>query len=422
MVRPSLGITGIVLGGSLVASVVVGTTSSSARPQEYGYCPPAKHLVGPETNWHRHALAPGVSLSETRVVRGPQRLEVNVVRAQLDRRTVRVHPLHHAMTTRRPLSRMARRKHLVAAANGVYFSFAYGAPTVPFIDASGPVVLSRHRTMVAGIGANGRAEDGHAWFTGRVRSARGGHRLLAINDVTPPPGLSLYTSGWGRKATPLPSGARTRPIHHGRVGRLGSHHRVTPHGDLLLATTGGAVSWLRSLHHRSAVSLTYHARTDAPRPFRQAYGVGTRVVAQPHHVRSGLYCRRSEIYAARTDIAWRDNGRQLILATVESPRGSENHGVDENQMSQVMVQLGAERSYALDGGGSTELLARLHHQLSNRTRRAGEQERRIPLGIGVYSLPNSQVSKSGKHGHSHKHHHKHHKPKKGLLGVLPPLP
>jgi hypothetical protein len=153
-------------------------------------------------------------------------------------------------------------------------------------------------------------------------------------------------------------------------------------------------------------------------------------VAAAHHVRTGLYCRRSEILAARTDFAWSDHGKRLILATVKSPHGSSNYGVDENQMSQVMVALGAARSYALDGGGSTELVARLHHRhkLSIRTKRHGEAERRIPIGVGVYSLPKSQVAKHRKHGHHHKQpapapHRKHHKPKhKGLLGVLPPIP
>lgn len=431
--RP-LGVTSSVLVGALAVSAAVGTAPSSARPQAYGYCPPAKHLIGSETKWHRHRLAPGVSLAEAHVGSGSHRLKVNVVRAHLGRRTVRVRPLHHGLTTRRPLSHLARRRHLVAATNGMYFSFAYGAPTVPFIGRTGPLVLSRHHAMVAGIGVNGRAQDGHAWFTGHVTSARGRHRLRAINDVTPPHGLSLYTSAWGATKVPLPPHARSRALRHGRVGPIGARRRVPKQGELLLATNAASVAWLHRLPHSSPASTSYRAKTDAPHPFTQAYGVGTQVVASAHHIKTGLYCRRGAIFAARTDIAWSDHGRRLILATVKSPLGSSNYGVDENQMSQVMVRLGAERSYALDGGGSTELVARLHgqHKLSIRTTRHGEAERRIPIGVGVYSLPKSQVAKHHKHHHQHhqhkpqpKHprHKKHHKPKhKGLLGVLPPLP
>lgn len=414
---------------ALAVSAAVGVPSSSARPQQYGFCPPAKHLIGSETKWHHHGLAPGVSLQTAHVGEGRNRLNVNVVRAHLGRRTVRVRPLHHALTTRRPLSHLARRHHLVAATNGMYFDYAYGAPTVPFISHSGPMVLSRHHAMVAGIGTNGRAQDGHVWFKGRVRSPKSGHRLLAINDVTPPRGLSLYTAAWGSTKVPLPSHARTRLVRHGRFGSIGTHRRVRGgRGALLLATTAASVSWLHSVHRHSPATLSYRAKTDANHRFSQAYGVGTQVVAAAHHVKSGLYCRRSEIFAARTDFAWSDQGKRLILATVKSPHGSSNYGVDENQMSQVMVALGAERSYALDGGGSTELVARLHHHhgLSVRTRRHGEAERRIPIGIGVYSLPKSQVAKHHKHGHHHKQAppppaKKRHK-RKGLLGVLPPIP
>jgi Phosphodiester glycosidase len=106
----------------------------------------------------------------------------------------------------------------------------------------------------------------------------------------------------------------------------------------------------------------------------------------------------------------------LILATIESPHGGDGFGVDENQMSEVMVRLGAARSYALDGGGSTELVAKLpkEHKLSIRTPTPNGHERRIPVGIGVYSLPKP------KHHRHHTHGHK--KPKKktkgGLLGGI----
>jgi hypothetical protein len=416
------------VAAALAVSGAVGTPSSLARTQQYGFCPPAKHLVGSTTKWHRHQLAPGVKLETAHVGHGRNRLTVNVVRAQLGRRTVQVRPLHHALTTRRPLSHLARRHHLVAATNGMYFNYAFGAPTVPFISTTGAMVLSRHHAMVAGIGTNGRAQDGHAWFTGRVTSSKGGHRLRAINEVAPPRGLSLYTAAWGSTKVPLPLHARTRLVRNGRFGPIGTQRRVRGgHGALLLATTAASVSWLHSVRRHGPASLSYRAKTDAHHRFSQAYGVGTQVVAAGHHIRTGLYCRRSEILAARTDFAWSNHGKHLILATVKSPYGSSNYGVDENQMSQVMVALGADRAYALDGGGSTELVVRLHGQykLTIRTRQHGGAERRIPIGVGVYSLPKSQVAKHHKHGHHHKQsapppHKKHHK--HGLLGVLPPIP
>jgi hypothetical protein len=407
------------------------TAASSAQPGGYGFCPPARRLISPSTDWHRHRLAPGISLAETMTPTPRGRLKVAVVRVRLgrhddDHRRATVSPVHQALTTRRPLSRMATRRHLVAATNGGYFSLAVGAPTEALIGRGGPLILSRHHARVAGIGTDGRARDAHVWLSGHVRTAHGRHRLGALNEVTPPRGLSLYTSAWGSRPVAMPRHARSRVVHGDHVtSPVKRRLHVPRHGDLLVATTRSSVRWLHSLRRSIPLEVSYRAKTNAPVPFTQAYAVGTRVVASAHHVRNGLYCRRGEIYAARTDIAWTDHGRTLMLATVNSPRGSDNYGVDENQMSQVMVRLGADRSYALDGGGSTELIARLpgHHGLSIRTHRRFEHERPIPVGIGVYSMP---VRHPAKH-HTPARHHKHHKrhgPKQptGPLGGLIPLP
>jgi hypothetical protein len=429
--RSAAGVVALCLvAGAILTATAFDPASSSAQPGDYGFCPPARRLIGPWTHWHRHQLAPGISLSETMTATPRGRLKVAVVRVGLgrhdhDRHRAAVAPVHQALTTRRPLSRMARRRHLVAATNGGYFSLTMGAPTEALIGRGGPLILSRHHSRVAGIGTDGRARDAHVWLAGHVRTAHGRHRLGALNEVTPPHGLSLYTSDWGARPVAMGRHARSRVVHGDHVTSPVERHRHVPrHGDLLVATTRSAVRWLHSLRRSSPVAVSYRAKSNAPVPFTQAYAVGTRVVASAHHVRNGLYCRRGEIYAARTDIAWTDHGRSLMLATVNSPRGSDNYGVDENQMSQVMVKLGADRSYALDGGGSTELIARLpgHHGLSIRTRRH-EHERRIPVGIGVYSMPVRHPRKHHKPA-GHKHHKRHHAPKQptGPLGGLIPLP
>jgi hypothetical protein len=120
---------------------------------------------------------------------------------------------------------------------------------------------------------------------------------------------------------------------------------------------------------------------------REAYGVGTQVVAKAGQVGHHLYCRRGEIFAARTTIGWKRHGTRLLLVTVEGKRGRRQHGLDENQMSGLLVQLGAERAYALDGGGSTSLITRMrrhHHRLSSRIQPSWGL-RPIPVGLGVFA-------------------------------------
>lgn len=375
------------VGAALAVVPIVSESSSSASSVPYAYCPAARQIISSHTHWHERRIASGITLSQANVGTGRQRLHINVVRADLRNKRVAVRPLRRTLTHREPLTSLARRKRLVAAANGPYFSFATGSPAVPVIGPGGPLVLTDRAAWLAGIGTNSRAEDGNAWLDGAARSAWGRHRLVAINWARPLTGLAVYTSAWGGGKVPMLRHSRTLAVRHG-VGIARGRHRVPRGGELLVANGRQAEQWLRRLHHGSRVSIRYHAADDAPSPFREAYGVGTLVVDAPDHVRVGLYCSRGEKLAARTDFAWRAHGKQLIIATVDSPRGSEGVGVDEDQMSQIMATLGAGRSYALDGGGSTELVTRtVGSKLSLRTARHRGHLRSIPIGIGIYSLP-----------------------------------
>jgi hypothetical protein len=358
-------------------------------------------------------LASGVTLSRARSHNAKGRLEISVLRVHLRNRNVHLGALHGGLSTGHRLSDLARGRHVVAATNGMYFNTSTGGPKVPFVAGRHAVVLTSTPEPAAGVGTDHRAQAGHVWLRGEVRSGRAQFPLSAVNPAWPiAGGISVYTPTWGGGPIAMPSGARTRTIRHGRIAS-GMHRtrRLPAHSRLLVARGAIARDWLRSLSLGWPVVVSAHVETDAPAPFAQAYGTGTQVVAERGVVRDGLYCRRGEVYAARTAIGWRDDGHRLLLVTVESPRGPDTYGVDENQMSALMVALGVDRGYALDGGSSTELLARLptvHRvKLRSRIRHRGHRrvlvrvrqrmswdlhavargygERRIPVGIGIYS-------------------------------------
>ena len=48
-----------------------------------------------------------------------------------------------------------------------------------------------------------------------------------------------------------------------------------------------------------------------------------------------------------------------MIAIVADNPNTTMHGLDEDQMSELMVQLGVDQAFAFDGSGSTELLAKL---------------------------------------------------------------
>ena len=316
------------------------------------------------------------------------KVEVRVVRIDLTQRGVSVAPLHGSLSSGRVLTSLASNRKLVAATNGMYFNLTYGAPKVPFISHRRPMVLTERPQRVAGIGVNHRAQDGDVWLSGSVRSGNALARLAAVNEPWVPRGLSVYTSAWGRRHIPLNSGAKSREVRHGRVHSGIGHHRVVPRGGRMLVARGApAVHWLRSLGHDAPVSTRLHVGTDAPVAFEQAYGVGTHTVSRADQINTGLYCSHHEYYAARTGIAWTRSRSTLMLVTAVSPRGPDHYGLDENQMSALLVKLRAAGAYALDGGYSTGMVARLRHHRHHRlTLIAGHhhRQRQIPVGVGVF--------------------------------------
>ncbi|HWB67138.1 MAG TPA: phosphodiester glycosidase family protein [Mycobacteriales bacterium] len=392
MRRGAISTVGVVAGA---AAVVLGaapthlTAATALLPKSpYSFCPGPEKLVTPHTHWHHHRLARGVTLAETTAHDRRGRVAIHVLRIDLRNRRLDVRPLHRGLATRYRLNHLAHHRHLVAATNGMYFNLYWGAPKVPLIEHRRPLVLSRRHLRVAGIDIHGTARSARVWLDGTVAS-HGRHRpLQAVNVVAPPTGLTLYTRAWGAHRVPLPGDARSRRLRndHFRPG-LGRHHHPPRHGELLVARGRHARHWLASLRHRDRVTVSRQVRTDGQVALREAYGVGTQVVAKAGQVGHHLYCRRGEIFAARTTIGWKRHGTRLLLVTVEGKRGRRQHGLDENQMSGLLVQLGAERAYALDGGGSTSLITRMrrhHHRLSSRIQPSWGL-RPIPVGLGVFA-------------------------------------
>jgi len=353
----------------------------------YEFCPPARTTSASHLSWTHHRLSPGVTLASTTMHSDRGKVEVRVVRVDLTKRGVSVAPLHGALSSGRVLTSLAANRKLVAATNGMYFNLTYGAPKVPFISHGQPMVLTDRPQRVAGIGVNRHAQDGDVWLSGAVHSGNAVGRLVAVNAPYVPKGLSVYTGAWGWRHVPLPSGAKSREVRNGRIHSGVGHHRSVPrNGRLLVARGGPAVRWLRALGHGDPVAMHLHVGTDAPVPFQQAYGVGTHTVSRADQINTGLYCNHHEYYAARTGIAWSRSHQTLMLVTAVSPRGPDHYGLDENQMSALLVKLRAAGAYALDGGYSTGMVARLHHRRHGLQLIAGHhhRQRQIPVGVGVF--------------------------------------
>jgi hypothetical protein len=385
VVRPriiAVGVAAIV--GSLLATGPAAATGHRPR----GGCPAAEPLVGP-AHLVTRTIARGVSVSFGTAKDASGSVVIHVLRARLVDSNVSIAPLVHSLAQRSPLSRLAAgRPRLVAASNTGYFDFRSGAPDGPLISRSAPRMLSSERQAVVGVGTTGRGQSGDVWLSGSVKVPTSSYPLAAINELDPPDGISVYTRAWGSQVY-LRNAAGTRPVTNGLVrAHTGDGTTIPAGGELLVANGRAAQQWLSGLSSGTRLTTAEAVKTTAPQPFVQAFGVGIQLVRQRGVVRTGFSCDSANTKTpARTAVGFADGGRQLVIGFVNDHPGTTEHGLDNDQMSALMVQLGVASAFSFDGSGSTELLARAKgaKSLTLRTYPADGEERPMPLGLGVFS-------------------------------------
>jgi hypothetical protein len=319
---------------------------------------------------------------------------MHVLRVDLARKTVSVRPLLESIAQRSPLSALARHHpRLVAATNTGYFDFSTGAPTDPLIVGGVPLVVSSAHRSVVGLDSAGQVEAAKVWSSSTLTAGSNTYKLVGVNQASPPSGIVLYTSKWGSAPVPGRWATVSRGFVNGAVtaSRLSRRGTTVPSGGSLLVARGQAASqWLSSLPTGTKVSIASVLKTDAPQPFVQAYGVGVQLVATAGVAISGFSCDSSNTsQPARTAIGFANGGRTLVLAVVADRPFTSMHGLDEDQMSKLMAQLGVSQAYAFDGSGSSELLAKTRgaSALILQNHPADGQQRPMPLGLGISVIP-----------------------------------
>jgi Phosphodiester glycosidase len=377
----ALTVTTLVAIGGAAAPAGAGTGYTTR-------CPRPESLVT-KAAWHRHTLTRGVVLSEGTAsdVRGF--VSMHVLTVDMTQTGISFRPLMRHLAERSPLSLLtAGHRKLVASTNTSYYDFYTGSPLGPVVNASKPVTAFASGRSVVGIGTDHRVHFGHLRLVGSVTVGRSTHSLAALNVLNVPNGVTLFTPTWGSKYIHLPYGAKTRYVTRG-VLSSGTGRWTTPpsSGHLMLVARGTtATNWLSSLRKGATVSSTRAVKADTAVPFRTAFQAGANIVAKPGVVITGLPCRIAYPQPARTALGMANGGRKLILVVVSDHPGTSMHGLDESQMSKVMVDLGAAHAYLFDGSGSSEMIARMPATglLSMRNYPADGAERTMPVGLGIF--------------------------------------
>lgn len=372
----------------LASAVAVSGPAQAETSGTTTNCPAAGTYI-PGTTFKRTVLANGVALSEGRKRDSRGVVDMHILRVSTTTAGVHFGPLVRKLAERHPLSSLAyARPHLVAASNTGYYSFTLGAPTGQVIGGSRPWVMSSTPQQVFGFASGNLAQGGRVWLAGTATWSTSRQPIVGVNTATVPTGISVYSSLWGTThRIVLPSGAVTRYWSAGKLTTVaGTSTAVPTSGYLVVARGSTAVAWLKRPAKGATLGISYAARTDAPRPFVQAYGVGITLVSQQSTARTGFTCRTSYPQPARTAVGYANGGKSLVIAVVTDHPGTEVHGLDANQMSKLMAELGVTKAYSFDGSGSAELMAKMpgSTSLSIRNYTADGHERTMPMGLGIY--------------------------------------
>jgi hypothetical protein len=387
----------------------------------YAIAVPGESVVTGRADW---PVAPGIVLTSFDTFGRAGWTRVHVLNADLGDCAVGVDLIAGQVSQARPLAQATADRHAVAAVNGDYFDITetYAAEG-PEIQAGRLRKGTGEPTTVAAIGADRVARLADLVLDGTVTVAGVRRPLAALNSPTvPDDGIAVFTPLWGpgdrtliqdpgpytevivagdshdaaptggtHDATPTggDGGARETTTTAGTVSAVHDAMTTTPvpDGGLIVVGRGAAARALAGARPGDEVSVTFAPRSDAPAALRTALGSGA-VLVRGGTATDFPPSTGNDAAKPRTAVGWPAGGHRLLLVAVD---GSANFsaGLGFDDMAALMVRLGAADAFMLDGGGSTELVARRPGDRAagvvNTPSDGGE--RPVPNGLGLFGRP-----------------------------------
>ncbi len=361
-----------------------------------------------EQAW-RVPVAPGVDLLAVRRLDGGGWLDLFALLVDLSEPGVELDALTPpALTSREPVSQLARAAGAVGAVNGDFFySGTTGAPVGLVVQGSrivkGPGPEARPSLAIVATPAGLRAAVGTWQLQAQGLTETGAIPLTGWNEPAPRPGdIVVYDERWG--SAPLPLGRYdASEVAHARlksadgsdpwvvmaVGR-GSPPPPGPAERVLLGWRQGARQLEQALFVGQKLVVEAHLRpSGAVPPGRVVASVsgGSWLVRQGAPVVSDGAPGAPTVPHPRTAAGVDATGTRVLLVVADGRR-PESRGLTAEELAGWMVRLGAYDALNLDGGGSATLVAALggpEPQVVNRP--SGILERPVPVAIGVFYRP-----------------------------------
>ncbi|MFD0502303.1 phosphodiester glycosidase family protein [Streptomyces chiangmaiensis] len=206
----------------------------------------------------------------------------------------------------------------------------------------------------------------------------------------PADSIAVFTPLWGPGDRTLihDSGPYTElVVVSGKVTAVNSRmtNTAVPDDGLIVLGRGAAAGQLATVRPGDTVSVAFNPQSDATSELSMALGSGAVLVRNGAPI-DFPPSTGNDVPKPRTAIGWLDGGHRLLLVAVD---GSANFspGLSFDDMAKLMVRLGATEAFMLDGGGSTELVARRPGDagVDVVNTPSDGNERPIPNGVGLFS-------------------------------------
>nr|WP_308288008.1 phosphodiester glycosidase family protein [Streptomyces corallincola] len=367
-------------------------------------------------------IAPGVGYRQFDIAAAAGTAHAHLLTVDLRDPRVRLDLLHPgAVAARATVSSLADSTGAVAGINGDFFDIsetqhpgvpATGANVGPSI-AHGRVLKSAVPTgqrfgpslppgtdtrEVLGVGLDRRARLDRLTLAGSVSSAHGRVPLGGLNQYALPEGsVGAYDARWGDASrlrsvcgtdTDRAAGCTTDSyevtLRGGRVVSVSSTPGAgpIPSGTTVLVGREEGARRLRELTPGERVRVRGTLRAAAARvPY--VFALGGYPVLRDGTPLAGL---DDTVSAVRTAVGFSADGRRLLLLALDG--GADyRRGLTVAEEAATLRGLGAYDAFNLDGGGSSELVARAPGAaaVSVRNHPSDGAERPVPNGIGVFS-------------------------------------
>ncbi|MFM1651196.1 phosphodiester glycosidase family protein [Brevibacillus sp. B_LB10_24] len=350
-------------------------------------------------------IGEGVTLYKYSKAYGNQQSIIYVTQVDLNNDYVEVKPVYGTnglLTEKQTVTKMANETGAIAAINADFFNMQKrGAPFGVVVKDSDVVSSMGHISYwySLGITDDKLAYIEHLGFTGKVTAENGtSFSLRGVNkeEYNPSEGkshlgqLNLYTPKFGKTSLGPISGYKNvvEVVFVNGVAtevRTDQPAATIPANGFVLWGQGAAADFLKqNVPVGSTVNIDSQT-TPNSKNWIDAVGGGVLLVDQGKPLTSFRAEAAITGKNAHTAVGVSQDGKMLYIVANDDTANS--RGLTLQELSQVMVDLGAYRAVNFDGGGSTTISARMlgdtQAKLINQPK--GGAERRVPTGLAVYN-------------------------------------